>query len=103
MASFGRPAPVVSMITNEVLDFIYINHSHRIFQWNPAILQPVKLEEYANGIQVKGGALDNCFGFIDGTVRPISRPGKNQRIVYDGHKRVHALKFQSLPPPNAVH
>ena len=103
MASFGRPAPVLSMITNEVLDFIYINHSHRIFQWNPAILQPVKLEEYANGIQVKGGALDNCFGFIDGTVRPISRPGKNQRIVYDGHKRVHALKFQSLAPPNGLH
>ena len=66
----------------------------------PAILQPVKLEEYANAIQIKGGALDNCFGFIDCTVRPISRPGKNQRIVYDGHKRVHALKFQSLAPPN---
>ena len=64
--------------------------------------KPVKLEEYANAIQIKGGALDNCFGFIDGTVRPISRPGKNQRIVYDGHKRVHALKFQSLAPPNGL-
>ena len=102
MARFGRPAPVLSMITNEVLDFIYTNHSHRILQQNPAILQPVKLEEYANAIQIKGGALDNCFGFIDGTVRPISRPGKNQRIVYDGHKRVHALKFQSLAPPNGL-
>ena len=96
MARFGKPTPVLSMITNEVLDFIYTNHSHRILQWNPAILQPVELEEYANAIQIKGGALDNFFGFIDGTVRPISRPGKNQRIVYDGHKRVHELKFQSL-------
>ena len=102
MASFGRPAPVLSMITNEVLDFIYINHSHRIFQWNPAILQPVKLEEYANAIQIKGGALDNCFGFIDGTVRLISRPGENKRIVHDGHKRVYALKFQSLALPNGL-
>lgn len=102
MASFGRHAPVLNMITNEVLDFIYTNHSHRILQWHPAILKPVKLEEYANAIQIKGGALDNCFGFIDGTVRPISRPGKNQRIVYDGHKRVHALKFQYLAPPNGL-
>ena len=102
MASFGRHAPVLSMITNEVLDFIYTNHSHRILQWHPAILKPVKLEEYANAIQIKGGALYNCFGFIDGTVRPISRPGKNQRIVYDGHKRVHALKFQYLAPPNGL-
>ena len=70
MARFGRPAPVLSMRTNEVLDFIYTNHSHRILQGNPAILQPVKLEENANAIQIKGGALDNCFGFIDGTVRP---------------------------------
>ena len=100
MARFGRPAPILSMITNEVLDFIYTNHSHRFLKWNPAILQPVKLEEYANAIQIKGGALDNCFGFIDGTVRPISRPEKNQRNVSDGHKRVHALKIQSLSLPN---
>ena len=102
MARFGRPAPVLSMITNEVLDFIYTNHSHRILQWNPAILQPVKLEKYANAVQIKGGALDNCFGFIDGTVRPISWPGENQRSFYDGHKRVHALMFQPLAPPNGL-
>ena len=76
MARFGRPTPVLRMITNEVLDFIYTNHSYRILQWNPAILQPVKLVEYANAIQIKGGALANCFGFIDGIVRPISRPEK---------------------------
>ena len=27
------------------------------------------------------------------TVRPISRPGQHQRIVYNGHKRVHSLKL----------
>ena len=29
-------------------------------------------------------------------MRPISRPDANQRIVYNGHKRVHALKFKSV-------
>ena len=50
----------------------------------------------------KRGPLDNCFGFVDGTVRPISRPNEHQRIVYNGQKRVHALKFQSLSLPNGL-
>ena len=29
-------------------------------------------------------------------MRPISKPGEQQGIVYDGHKKVHALKFQSV-------
>ena len=65
--------------------------------WNPAILQPAHFQEYATSIHVKGAALDNCFVFlflvfIDGTVRPICQPGEDEHIVYNGHKRVHALK-----------
>ena len=66
------------------------------------ILNSTLLEEYATAISDKGAALDNCFGFVDGTVRPISRPGEMQRIVYNGHKRVHALKFQSVATPNGL-
>ena len=44
----------------------------------------------------------NPLGFIDGTVRPISRPGNGQRIVHNGHKRVHGLKFQSIALPNGL-
>ena len=66
------------------------------------VLQPEALETYAQAITNKGAALTNCFGFVDGTVRQISRPGKNQRMVYNGHKRVHALKFQSVAIPNGI-
>ena len=31
---FGRPVSVLSMVTNQVLDYIYDVHSHRITQWN---------------------------------------------------------------------
>ena len=99
---FGRPVPVLSMINNAVLDYIYDAHSHRITQWNNMILDPVNLERYANAIYEKGAALDNCIGFIDGTVRPICRPGEMQRTVYNGHKRVHAIKFQSVTLPNGI-
>ena len=30
---FGRPVPVICMITNYVLDFIYSNHSQLITEW----------------------------------------------------------------------
>ena len=39
---------------------------------------------------------------LDGTVRDISRPGVNQKTVYNGHKKVHALKFQSVVLPNGI-
>ncbi|KAH9124894.1 hypothetical protein AeMF1_004412 [Aphanomyces euteiches] len=38
----------------------------------------------------------NCVAFVDGTVRPIARPVYFQQEAYNGHKRVHSIKFQSL-------
>jgi len=99
---FARPVPVLSMVTNTVLDYIYDTHGHRITQWNDTVMSPAQLQVYANAISARGAPLDNCFGFIDGTVRPICRPGENQRLVYNGHKRVHALKFQSIALPNGL-
>ena len=55
--------------------------------WNQPILQPQKLKEYCDAIHQKGSPLDNCFGFINGTVRGIARPQVDQRIVYNGHKK----------------
>ena len=102
IARFGMPVPVLSMVSNEVLDFIYNNHSHRITQWNHTILNPAALQTYSDAIAARGAALDDCFGSIDGTVRPVCRPGEHQRVIYNGHKRVHALKFQSVTLPNGL-
>ena len=73
ISGFGRPVPELCMITNEVIDYIFDNHSHRISQWNDDILNPYLLQEYADVIHAKGAPLENC-GFIDGTLRPIARP-----------------------------
>ena len=102
IARFGRPVPVLSMVSNQVLDYVYDLHSHHVLNWNQTLLDPLAVQEYCNAISAKGAALDNCFGFIDGTVRPICRPGELQRVVYNGHKRVHALKFQSVALPNGL-
>jgi len=102
MSTFGRSIPEMCMITNTVQNWIYDNHSFRLSSWNQPFLSRACLQEYAQTVSRKGTPLTNCFGFIDGTVRAISRPGQNQYIVYNGHKRVHALKFQAVAIPNGL-
>ena len=102
ISQFGLPVPVLSMVSIDVLDSIYNAHRHCITQWNHNVLNPAALQIYSNTIADKGGALHNCFGFVDGTVRPVCRPGEQQRVIYNCHKRVHALKFQCVGLPNGV-
>ena len=77
------------------MNFIYENHKHRLGNLGQDLLFPLNLQLYADSIHAKGAPLHNCWGFIDGTVRPVCRPQEVQRVVYNGHKRVHAIKFQS--------
>ena len=94
--------PFLCMISNVVLNYIYDLHHRRITAWNQAILNPLAPKQYADAVSDKGAALNSCFGFEDGTVRPICRPGEHQRMVYNGHKRVHALKFQAVALPDGL-
>ena len=50
----------------------------------------------------KGAPLDNCWGFVDGAMHSISRPGIDQKGLYNGHKIYHALKFQSVVAPSGL-
>ena len=99
---YGRPVPEISMISNTVIDFTFEHHGRRILELNHTILNHHALQTYAEAVSDKGTVLDNCFGFVDGTVCPICCPNTNQRIVYNGHKRVHSLKFQSIAIPNGL-
>ncbi len=85
----------LSLITAEVTDHIFNTHGYLLADLNQPWLHPDHLQEYVNTVHNTGGALENCCGFVDGTVQPICHPGENQRIMYNGHKRVHAIKFQS--------
>lgn len=49
-----------------------------------------------------GAAVQNCWGFIDGTIRPTCRPTINQEEYYSGHKRVHGIKYQSVLTPDGL-
>ena len=86
---FRRSVLELSMISNEVTEWMY-----------NFIMSPDQLQTYSEAVHDKGADLDNCFGLDNGTVSPISRPGVNQRAVYKGPKRLHALKFQCVALPN---
>ena len=90
------------MIYNTVINYIFNEHGHLISHWNHTLLRSKNLQRYADSIAAKGAALQNSFVFVDGTVRPICCPKQNQRVVYNGHKRVHSLKFQSVVVPSGV-
>ena len=99
---FARPIPQPCMISNEIMDFIYQTQGHHLLSFNQPFLFQANLQNYADVIHAKGAPLQNCWGFIDGTVRPVSRPGKNQRVLYHGHKHVHAIKFLSVVAANGL-
>ena len=69
---------------------------------NQPWLSPANLEVFANTIHQKGAPLTNCWGFVDGTVKKIARPEKMRRVLYNGHKKVYALKFQSIVAPDGL-
>lgn len=94
--------PELSLILSEVCNYVYNTHGHLLSDLNQPWLQPNQLQAFADAIHRKGAALNNCWGFIDGTVRPVCRPGENQRVLYNGHKRVHGIKFQSVVAPNGM-
>ena len=82
---FASPIPQLLMITNHMMNLIYNNWYHLMSDIHQPWLCSVNHQ---------------CGGIVNGTVRPVSRPGTNQRVLYNGHKKVYALKFQSVDVPN---
>ena len=79
---------------------LFDEYSHLLADLNQPWLSRDLLRHFAATIHDRGALLENCCGFIDGTMRSLCNPGENQRILYNGHKRVHGIKCQSVVAPN---
>ena len=90
------PVPQLSIISNHMIDLIYGMWGNLLSGLNQPWLAPGSLQNFAYSVHKAGAALDNCWAFVDGTVRAISRPLENQRVVYNGHKRVHSRVHTKL-------
>lgn len=77
---FGCPVPEICINTYYVMETLYsLQHHHLTPWWAPS-------------------TSEICWCHTDGTLRPTCRPQENQGIVYNGHKIVHGLKYQSALP-----
>ena len=87
----------------EALEFMWQAHGHLLTTPDGDFIA-ARAETYALSVQSKSRALSNCVGFIDGTVIGISRrKGSNrQRVMYNGHKRKHALKYLAVNTPDGL-
>ena len=90
---FGSPVPVISMVTNHAIDFIYSTHEHRITPWNDALLNPFALEMYMTKGLHSRIALLSSMGLCSPLPDQIS-------IREQCTMAINALKFQSLVLPN---
>ena len=98
---FGRSRSTLSTIFNHALDHVFEKTKHLLaFDWER--LNPAYLERMCALNRAKRSLLVDCVGFIDGTVRPICRPSRQQRPYYNGHRRVHSLKFQNVIFPDGI-
>lgn len=79
------------IFAHQIVDDVYEKFKDRLTSLDLIWFDPA---EFSHAVLYQGAALNNCWGFIDGTVRPIARPTKNQHIMFSGHKRVHCIKFQ---------
>ncbi len=102
LSTFGRTEPELSLIFNETVRHIYTNFSHLLEDLNQPWLEVDNMNKFAEAVHAKGAALTGCIGFIDGTLRPCSRPSEHQEMIYSGHKRCHGLKFQGVMAPNGL-
>ncbi|KAJ8930621.1 hypothetical protein NQ314_016536 [Rhamnusium bicolor] len=102
-AVFSRSSEAISHIVNFMTEFIYQHHGQLLDNLENLLwLDEEKMQLYGQGIAAKGAAVQNCFGFIDGTARPICRPSQNQEEYYSGHKRQHCVKYQSVLSPDGI-
>jgi len=73
------------------MDDLYDRFKHLLSSLDLVWLDPELVSQFINN---KGAPLNQCWGFIDGTARPIACPIRNQCNMFSGHKRTHCLKFQ---------
>ena len=102
VAEFGRHPTDIGIIFNQMIYYIDEHWCHLLDNFDQMWLHQDNLRMMAEAIPDKGCPLNNCFGFLDGTLIPNARPIYNQRELYNGKDKVHGLKYQSLTVANGL-
>jgi hypothetical protein len=100
---FGRDKHQMSRIFKGAVSFVYQRwHFLLTMAGAAAYLTHERLAEFARAISARGAALNNVWALIDGAIRANARPGLLQQEIYNGWKRLHGLKWQSVFTPDGM-
>ncbi|KAH7972156.1 hypothetical protein HPB52_007844 [Rhipicephalus sanguineus] len=102
---FGRNSSTISSIVSQVMAHIDRVLGHLLddlttHTW--LTLDDLNVFCQGSAVHNRGPPLSNCWGFVDGTSRPICHPSVDQRTYFSGHKRVRALKYQAVMGANGI-
>ncbi|KAE9160642.1 hypothetical protein PF005_g31561 [Phytophthora fragariae] len=98
---FGRSPTALCLIFRYMVDLIHTKYGGSV-ALECGLLDASRCAVYARAVAARGSPITRCIGFIDGTVRAIARPARDQRQCYNGHKRKHALKYQGVMAPDGM-
>ncbi len=96
---FGFSTSKSSRLIAALRLFLYSEYAH-LLSAAPIISQD-DIARFCAGIHRKTN-FPICFGFIDGTIRPVCKPGLLQGEMYNGKDRVHSIKYQGFCTPDGM-
>ena len=100
---YGWSHPRISRVVRHMSSWLYRRWAHLVDVQSRKhhLVSPRRLEYLAAAVERKF-KLPRFWGAIDGTVRPIAMPVEQEELVYNGHKRCHALKYQFISCPDGL-
>lgn len=101
---FGKDAPQLSEMFWESIEHLLAPRQNLITSLITASFVRDRVAMYAQAVHAKGSAMENCAGFINWTELAVARPKGHlaQSVVYNGHKRKHAFKYQAINTPDGL-
>jgi hypothetical protein len=98
---FGWEPSRISRITRFTAALIWDRWKH-LLHFDAERLTPDTLARFSRAFVEKGCPVDGITAIIDGTLKKVSRPSRNQRILFNGWKRIHCLKYHLLVTPDGI-
>ena len=70
--------------------------SHLLQNFQQAWLSSKAFTIFCIKIRKRGVYLTKCWSFVDRMINANCRAGRNQRVLYNGIKKFHRIKFRSV-------
>lgn len=95
---WGIDKTIISRICSGMLFFMDRRWGHLLHVNIPRLRRSLRAISFTIGQKMRMWNPEDChcFGFIDGTFRPICRPIRDQVVVYNRYYGGHGLKYQGV-------